>query len=87
VVVALGPLVSVVLWTQNDARARRMATVQDWGLFVYLLWPILVPWHIVQTRGRGAWPLALRLCGAIVAPFAAIIIGVVIGAVLRALAR
>jgi hypothetical protein len=62
------PLISVIFWIQNDARFHRLATIQDLGLFVYLLWPVLVPWYVIKTRGRRAWSLALLLLAAVFAP-------------------
>jgi membrane-bound acyltransferase YfiQ involved in biofilm formation len=64
----VAPLVSVVFWTQNDARLRRTAFIQDWGFFIYLLWPILVPGYVFKTRGWGAWRFALGLLGVVLAP-------------------
>ena len=66
--ISLAPVVSVVVWVQNDARRQRLSTIQDWGLFVYLFWPVLVPWYVITTRDHRAWTLALILLGAAVAP-------------------
>ena len=62
-------IVSVVLWLQADARVRGIRTVHDWGLFVYLAWPVIVPWYAVKTRGgpRG-WPVAAVIYFAIIVP-------------------
>jgi hypothetical protein len=68
VFIVVAPLVSVVLRVQNDAPFYRFSTIQDFGLFVYLLWPILVPWYVIRTRGAHAWSLALLLLGVVVAP-------------------
>ena len=84
---SVGPLISVVIWVQNDAQARRIATVQDWGLFVYLLFPVMVPRHVFLTRGRGAWRLALALVAAVFAPIAGAVIGLVVGATVHVLGR
>src|SRR5438309_354548 len=65
---AFAPLISVIFWVQSDARFHRLATIQDLGFFVYLLWPVLVPWYVIKTRGTRAWTLALLLLGAVVAP-------------------
>jgi len=62
------PLISVIFWVQSDARFHRLATIQDLGFFVYLLWPVVVPWYVIKTRGARAWSLALLLLGAVVAP-------------------
>ena len=66
--ITLAPVISVVFWVQNDARLYRLSTIQDFGLFVYLLWPALVPWYVINTRGVRAWTLILILLAAIVAP-------------------
>ncbi len=66
--ITLAPLISVVFWVQNDARLYRLSTIQDFGLFVYLLWPVLVPWYVIKTRGVRAWTLIFLLLAAIVAP-------------------
>jgi hypothetical protein len=65
---AFAPLISVILWVQNDARLHRLATIHDLGFFAYLLWPVLVPWYVFKTRGARAWSLALLLLAAVVAP-------------------
>jgi hypothetical protein len=35
--------------------------VQDLGLFLYSGWPILLPWHILKTRGARGWGLIIKL--------------------------
>ena len=55
------PLVCVVLWLQQDARRTGVASVQDWGLFLLLFWPLVIPWYAFQTRGRAGWRLILVL--------------------------
>ncbi|CAN5870823.1 hypothetical protein BH18ACI5_BH18ACI5_10280 [soil metagenome] len=59
--VSFGPLVAVVLWLQQDARRTGVATVQDWGLFLLLSWPLVIPWYAFRTRGRGGWRLIVLL--------------------------
>lgn len=66
--IRLASLVSVVLWVEDDARLRQFSSIQDWGMFVFLFWPLLVPWYVFKTRGTRAWTLALVLLGAAVAP-------------------
>jgi hypothetical protein len=67
-IMAFAPLISVIVWVQSDARFHRFATIQDLGLFVYLLWPVVLPWYVIKTRGARAWTLALLLVGAVFAP-------------------
>jgi hypothetical protein len=42
---AFGPLVAVILWLQKDGRRARLGVIQDWGFFVWLAWPIVIPWY------------------------------------------
>jgi hypothetical protein len=36
-----------------DLRRLRLPISIDYGWFVFFAWPVLLPWHLVQTRGRG----------------------------------
>jgi hypothetical protein len=83
----LAPLVSVVFWTQNDARSRRTGMIQDWGLFIYLLWPVLVPAYVFKTRSWRAWRFALGLIGAVLAPTLILVCALVWHGILARLVR
>jgi hypothetical protein len=48
------PILAVVLWLHRDAGLTRRMQVQDLGIFLYAGWPILLPWHILKTRGAEA---------------------------------
>jgi hypothetical protein len=67
--IAFGPLVAVLLWLHEDARRTKAVTVQDWGFFLWVAWPALLPWYAVKTRGRRGWLLTLGLAALVVAPF------------------
>jgi hypothetical protein len=56
-----GPLLAVILWLQKDAQRTRVVAVQDWGYFLLLAWPFVIPWYAFKTRGRGGWRLTLGL--------------------------
>jgi hypothetical protein len=58
-----GPLLAVVLWLQKDSRRTGVGAVQDWGYFLLLAWPIVIPWYAFKTRGRSGWRLAAGLFG------------------------
>ena len=60
-----GPLVAVILWLQKDARRTGVGAVQDWGYFLLLAWPVVIPWYAFKTRGRGGWRLTVGLLGLI----------------------
>lgn len=67
-VVTIAPLVAAINWLRRDARARRVELVHDMGLFLWLAWPVLIPWYAIRTRGRHGLPLALLIMAAIVFP-------------------
>ena len=50
-----GPLVAVIVWLQKDARRTGVGAVQDWGYFLLLAWPVVIPWYAFKTRGRSGW--------------------------------
>jgi hypothetical protein len=39
-----GPLLAVIIWLQKDAERTGVGTVQDWGHFLLLAWPVVIPW-------------------------------------------
>ena len=69
-----GPLTAVILWLQKDARRTGVGAVQDWGYFLWLAWPVLIPWYAFRTRGRSGWRLTAGLFGLILASYIAWII-------------
>ena len=58
-----GPLVAVILWLQKDARRTGVGAVHDWGYFLWLAWPLVIPWYAFRTRGRSGWKLTAGLFG------------------------
>jgi len=64
-----GPLLAVIIWLQKDARRTRVGTVQDWGYFLLLAWPAVIPWYAFKTRGRSGWRLTAGLFGLIGAAY------------------
>src|SRR5262245_37803521 len=64
-----GPLLAVVLWLQKDARRTGVGAVQDWGYFLLLAWPVVIPWYAFRTRGPSGWRLTAGLLGLIGAAY------------------
>jgi len=58
---SFGPLLAVILWLQKDARRTGVASVLDLGFFLWLAWPIVIPWYAFKTRGSAGWRLFLGL--------------------------
>jgi hypothetical protein len=63
------PAVVVILWLQKDARRTGVGAVQDLGYFLWLAWPIVIPWYAFRTRGRSGWKLATGLFGLIMSSY------------------
>jgi hypothetical protein len=60
-VLVFGPPIAVAAWLAADTRHTRIANVLDAGWFFYMLWPIVLPWYVMRTRGPGSWRLTIRL--------------------------
>jgi hypothetical protein len=56
-----GPLIAVILWLQKDAHRTGVGAVHDWGLFLWLAWPFVLPWYVFKSRGVGGWRLLIAL--------------------------
>jgi hypothetical protein len=48
-----------------------VGAVQDSGFFLWLAWPVLIPWYVGKTRGAAGWHLGLALFGLILSPLVA----------------
>jgi hypothetical protein len=66
---SFGPLLAVVLWLQKDAQRTGVGAVQDWGYFLLLAWPVVIPWYAFRTRGWSGWRLMAGLFGLIGASY------------------
>ena len=67
--VSLGPLFTVILWLQKDSRRTGVGAVQDWGYFLWLAWPAVIPWYAFKTRGLAGWKLTAGLFALIGSPY------------------
>lgn len=66
--ISFAPLTAVCLWLQKDAGRTGVGNIQDWGFFLWLFWPVLIPWYAFKTRGISGWRLAGGLLGLACAP-------------------
>lgn len=64
-----GPLLAVILWLQKDARRTGVGAVHDWGYFLWLAWPLIIPWYAFRTRGRSGWRLTAGLFGLVLSSY------------------
>ena len=63
------PLLAVILWLQKDAQRTGVGAVHDWGYFLLLAWPVVIPWYAFTTRGRSGLRLTAGLFGLIGASY------------------
>ena len=38
-------------WLLQDSRKRSVGWVLDMGLFLYIAWPLIMPYYLLKTRG------------------------------------
>jgi hypothetical protein len=51
---AIGILWGVGWWLRTDSHRLGVLSVYDLGFFLYLAWPIVMPYYLLKTRGaRG----------------------------------
>lgn len=54
----LALLWAVGWWLRDDSLKRGVAWVFDMGLFLYIAWPVFMPYYLLKTRGaRGLLPM------------------------------
>ena len=41
----------VALWTKNDALLRNERKPFEYSYFLFLFWPIMLPYHLIRSRG------------------------------------
>lgn len=58
---SIGPLLAVIPWLLKDSRRTGVGSVSDFGLFIWIAWPVVIPWYAFKTRGRAGWRLGLEL--------------------------
>lgn len=65
----LAPGITVIMWLQRDAYRTGVGAVHDLGLFLWLAWPIVIPWYSWKTRGWSGWRLCLGLFALLGSPY------------------
>ncbi|MEQ1924273.1 MAG: hypothetical protein ABL952_17370, partial [Pyrinomonadaceae bacterium] len=43
------------LWLREDSRNYGIAWVLDLGMFLFMAWPLILPYHLFKTRGLKAF--------------------------------
>jgi len=62
-------------WLRSDSRKRAVDSVYDLGFFLYIAWPVVMPYYLVKTRGAKGLLFVSAFIGALVG-------GVILGLVL-----
>jgi hypothetical protein len=62
---------AAALWMHADSRRLAIREDIDQGWFVYLAWPVLLPYHLFKTRGKRGAVTLLGLVGLYVATYLA----------------
>ena len=60
----LGFLWVVGWWLRQDSRGRGVGWVFDMGLFLYVAWPVVMPYYLLKTRGAKGLLAILAFAGA-----------------------
>jgi polyferredoxin len=70
-------------WLRTDSRKRGVVWVYDLGFFLFIAWPLVMPYYLVKTRGAKGLLVILGFIGVYVG---ATIVGIILSvtfAVLR----
>ena len=53
-------------WLRTDSRERGIGWVFDMGLFLYIAWPLVIPYYLFKSRGAKGLLVILVFVGAYV---------------------
>src|SRR5438876_9798406 len=76
---AIGLVWAVGWWLRTDSRRRGVLSVYDLGFFVYLAWPVVMPYYLIKTRGAKG---LLIMLGFVAAYVGAALIGMIFSVLL-----
>jgi len=62
-------------WLRCDSRLRGIPWIYDMGMFLYILWPFILPYHLLKSR--GTWGL-LGILGFAGAYIGGLVVGVIV---------
>lgn len=66
-IVFLGFIWIMGWWLRTDSGKREFRWVYDMGLFLYVAWPIVLPYYLFKTRGARGLLVILGFVGAYIA--------------------
>jgi len=53
-------------WLRTDSRKRAVASVYDLGFFLYIAWPVVMPYYLLKTRRAKGLLFILAFVGVFV---------------------
>ena len=68
-------------WLRRDHRLRGIPWVYDMGMFLYMVWPFLMPYYLIKSRGARGLIGILGFAGAYLA---GLVVGVTVATLLVA---
>lgn len=71
-------------WLLSDSRKRGVKWAFDMGLFLYIAWPLIMPFYLLKTRGVKGLLVILGFIGVY---FGALMAGVMLFVLLNPVAR
>ena len=74
-VLTVGSIWIIGWWLRTDSQKRGVGWVYDMGLFLYLAWPLVLPYYLFKTRGPKA---LLVIVGFVAAFVGAVIFGMLL---------
>ena len=61
----------VALWLREDCREMGIHQPLDAGFFIFMAWPLLVPYHLIRSRASRGIVGVLAIFGAFAVPYVA----------------
>jgi len=62
------PMSAAVSWFRRYLDQAKLPLPYDWGFFLWIGWPVLIPVYAARVEGWRGWRVAVRLLVLIVAP-------------------
>ena len=59
----------VAMWANTDAKEKNLYKPFEYSYFVFLAWPLAMPYHLIKTRGIEGLLIFLGLVLLFVSPF------------------
>ncbi len=69
-------------WLRTDSRKRHVTWVYDMGFFLFIAWPLVMPYYLLKTRGAKG---LLVILGFIAAYVGAATIGIILSVTIAAI--